>query len=374
MKKKSKKLFVGLMMVFTPLTLAGCNSFMASKNDDLLAISSVSTKTDEAGDIWVTITYSDESKEPLTFKIPKGNDGVDGISIKNITYTPSEDGKTTKITIYYTDDNKKPDTFSISNGVGVESVRTKENDDGSVTLIFKYTDGTESEPLIVPKGDEGDGIAYIDSANEVNEDGEIRITIYLTNGESYDVLIPSGEKGQDGKGIKTIVSSTNENKYVLTITYTDNTSETITFDKPQDGKDGATWLNGDEDPNNSLGKNGDYYFNNKKTSIWFKRDGSWSLVVSINADQTTYKVTFNLNDTNEEPAYMPGNWSFPYEKTLNKGSYFAGTYGEIPFPTRPSYNFLGWCTSTNYDVTKGLFTDLTPVMADLSLYALWEKK
>ena len=57
------------------------------------------------------------------------------------------------------------------------------------------------------------------------------------------------------------------------------------------------------------------------------------------------------------------------------GSYFAAQEGyTIPIPTRNGYDFVGWYTTKTITPTSGKFTDLTPVMADLTLYAIWEKQ
>ena len=62
----------------------------------------------------------------------------------------------------------------------------------------------------------------------------------------------------------------------------------------------------------------------------------------------------------------------------------AGTYlwdeenGNVtlPIPVRPGYTFGGWYhraipENGKPDATMGLFTDLTPVFSDLTLYAYW---
>lgn len=366
MKKRLKKIIVGMMMLMMPIAFTSCASFTPSKTDDLLAISGIETKTDENGNIIVTIKYNDENKTPLVFTVPKGKDGTNGVSIENITYQQSEDGKFTIVTIYYTDPSIEPTTIKINNGLGVKSIETKENDDGSVTLIFTYSDGSKSDPLIVPKGDPGIGITSIDST--LQEDGSTKLTINFSDGSYTEVTIPAGKKGDDGRGIKSIAATTNDDYYILTITYTDGSpNDTLTFDKPKDGVDGATWLSGDGAPSDSLGRVGDYYFDNKNTAIYLKKENGWVKVVSFFADQTQYTVTFIPGDD----AYMPAGWEAPYiVKGITRGSYITSVR-PLPIPTKKDYTFKGWCTSEYYNPTTGLFTDLTPVMGNLTLYALW---
>ena len=49
MKKRLKKIIVGMMMLMMPIAFTSCASFTPSKTDDLLAISGIETKTDENG-------------------------------------------------------------------------------------------------------------------------------------------------------------------------------------------------------------------------------------------------------------------------------------------------------------------------------------
>ena len=47
----------------------------------------------------------------------------------------------------------------------------------------------------------------------------------------------------------------------------------------------------------------------------------------------------------------------------------------MPSIFREDYTFLGWYTSPNMaNVNSGQFTDLTPVLCDMTLYAWWEAK
>ncbi len=48
-------------------------------------------------------------------------------------------------------------------------------------------------------------------------------------------------------------------------------------------------------------------------------------------------------------------------------------YGDIPIPTRDGYIFKGWYRSKSPTATSSPFTDFTPILSDLELFAIWEK-
>ena len=107
--------------------------------------------------------------------------------------------------------------------------------------------------------------------------------------------------------------------------------------------------------------------------IYVKQSGVWVLIVSFDNNIETHSVIFQLNDSLDEPANMPSGSLMAYQ--IPHGSYFAAQEGySIPIPTRNGYDFVGWYTTKTITPTSGKFTDLTPVMADLTLYAIWEKQ
>ena len=188
------------------------------------------------------------------------------------------------------------------------------------------------------------------------------MTLYitLTDGNFYTVEIP---KPKEGRGISSIVSSTADGQYILTITYTDGTSEIVSFDAP------PSWTTGSTKPSDDFGNNGDYFFDIDHDIIYIKQDGTWIVAVNFNTDSTTYTVTFNLNDTNAEPAsFVIGTSTYP---GIKRGETFYSLDLAVPVPYRSSYVFEGWSTSKTPGPTNGLFTDLTPILSDMTLYAVW---
>ena len=105
------KIIIGFILCLFCFLLTSCGGFVDSEN---LVITSIQTKSLEDGTTMVIITYEDEEIEPQVFYIPKGNDGV---GIKDIYYNLSEDGKYTTVDIYYTDNIKEPVTFKVPSGL-----------------------------------------------------------------------------------------------------------------------------------------------------------------------------------------------------------------------------------------------------------------
>lgn len=387
--KKAKLFLLGLSLLICPTTLSSCSGFM-SGGDNLL-IESISATPDSLGNIVVVINFTDEERNPVSFIVPKGSDGTDGVGIKEITYSSSEDNAYTIIKVTYTDPNKEPSIFTVKNGekgVSVTGISKTYDEEGNAYFYINFSDGTKSDPIKIekgPKGDKGDdgkGIKNIET--QINEDGSVDLTIWYTDDISYtEVSIPAPVKGETGRGIESMVATTLGDKYILTINYTDGTKDELNFDKPKDGidgkdgKDGHTWLNGSRTPLDNEGNNGDYYFDILNKKIYFKRDGKWVLVISFDEQETLYTVSFNFNCKGDESLQVPG-FEAPFSYQFKRGSYFINDtinhFSTLPYPTRNGYIFNGWCTSTSKTATSGIFTDLTPIMSDLTLYALWEVK
>lgn len=375
-----KKLFKAFLLCFTLLfiscNLSGCSSsFFGKPQEESLQIKEITTLEQEDGSIQITITYTDEEKEPTIFSIPKaenGDPGKDGVGIKDISYSLSEDGKSTIVTITYTDSNLAPTTISIPNGVSITGTNYRiDEETGNTIITFIYSDGTTSNEIYIPEGEKGekgeDGNSIIGYDQIVNDDGSVTLIFYFSQSEDVVVQIPAPQKGENGKGIASIVSGEINNEYTMTITYTDGSVDTLKWAKPEQPN---RWYTGSE-PANSLGVDGDFYFDVYHHNIYVKQNGRWVLVVSLDTEEETHIVRFNLNDSSSEPANMPQGSLIEYQ--IPRGAYFAAAGYNIPIPTRNGYTFKGWYTQKVITPTTGCFTDLTPVFADLVLYAQWEK-
>ena len=218
----------------------------------------VSVVTNPDGSHTISIAQPD-GKEPITTTVKNGENGKDGraprVELKPIY--PAQPGSTRRarsvdvtptsqptpkpigvhITVYYDNDNSLTYTAGdtliseedIYNGVdgvngrdGIDgksaTIETKENTDGSRTIIITNPDGSKNE-LIVKNGKDGrDGIDGKSATIETKENADGSRTIIITNpdGSKNELIIKNGKDGKDGK-------CTCENK--------------PTNDKPQEPKD-----------------------------------------------------------------------------------------------------------------------------------------
>lgn len=360
-----KKIILLIISILLCVVLGGCGSFFGSDEPDM--VTGITTEELENGRTKVTITYADENRAPDVFEIG----GARGNGIASIVTEEKDDGSGMELRIKFTDESAPDVTFEITNGVSVIGVETEKDDEtGNTYMYLKYSDGTLSDPIWLPKGDEGDG--FIGYDNETFPDGSQRYTFHFREHDDVIVNIPAPEKGEEGRGIVSISPSEEEveGKYVLIVTYSDGTtSDPIEFDKPLDPN---RWYNGGTIPDGSLGKDGDYYFDIFHNTIYVKENNQWTLIVNLNQENITYTIRFELNDSIAEPAQMPSDVLREYQ--VKKGTYFKDNgYNAIPIPTRVGYRFMGWYTSINITPTTGRFDDLTVIAGDLVLYACWEK-
>ncbi len=364
MRKKLLGMLLAIL-TFALFLLGACGSFIA---DESLQIASITHVLEQDGRTKITITYTDEKKLPDVFYLPRGQEGEQGETgngIKEILYSQDSQTGKTKVTISFTDPNMEEVEFFLENGISVVGVESDTDALGKF-MQFVYSNGDKSEPIRIPSGL---GIKSYDlNTNPKDETLSAVLTFVLDNGEEIVISVPAAQRGETGRGIDSIIASEDEERglYILTITYTDGEKSLQMFNRP---KDPSAWHNGGEKPKNSFGKDGDYFFDIIHNDIYAKENGVWSLVVDFDAGEQTCIVTFDLNDSAEEPAKMSQVKSYE----VPKGEYFAATGYPFPIPTRDGYEFMGWYDSKVVGPTTGKFTTLTPVLCDLTLYAIWEK-
>jgi uncharacterized repeat protein (TIGR02543 family) len=358
MKKLFKILTLSTMCLGMPL-LNAC-SFFRGNDSKVTGIKEILVDYDEDGNALITINYTDSHKEPVSFVLPKGTDGEVGTGIKKVDYEQDEYGATT-VTISFTGDKLDPVSFVLEPGKSISDVKFDTDAEGNTLIIFMDSDGNELSPITVFKGDSGVGIASIIS--EIDPDtGETIVSMYMSDDPDKEnpvvVRIP---QGKTGKGITSIVSEKRGSMVYLTINYTEGEPDIISFDAA------PAWTTGYSMPNNTDGYDGDYYFDIEHDVIYIKENGRWNVAVDFNTNAQEYTVSFNLNDTNAEPASLVGNRSY----VIRKGETFYSSNYTLPIATRSGYTFGGWSTSKTPNVTNGIFTDLTPVLSDMTLYAVW---
>ena len=364
MKQNNKKILVLIILFNLLIALVGCGSFTASS--DVLEIASIEAIPLADGSKLVTIKYSDEEIKPTEFIIPKGEDGNDGVGIKLVSYKTSNDKSTTIVELTLTNDEKI--SIDIPNGTSVNDIETKYDEEtGDTEVFFVFSDGTKSEPVILPKGEQGkDGISITGTSQRINRDNSVTLTFFMSEGDDIVVEIPAPQQGVDGRGIKDIVTVPSVDSYIMTITFTDDTEQVLNFARPN------RWYSEMSEPTKADGIDGDLWYDLAHQTIYLKQNGKWISTMDFsNVIGEGYSVSFNLNDSNDAPASLPKGSLFNY--TINKGTYFASSGYQIPVPTRDGYTFVGWYTQKIITPVNGSFTDLTIVQSNLELYAIWEK-
>lgn len=369
--KKITALAVLITMIL--LCFTSCGSFFGEAE---LKISSITSDLLEDGSTRVTISFTDTTIEPHVFIIPKseaGTPGRDGNGISDITYKHNDVTGKTNVTITFTDTSISPVSFSVPDGVSVIGFQDGYDAvSGEKYLVFKYSNGNTSEPLFLPRGEDGkDGVDGVDGKDGKDGNGiknfttvtqadkSVLLALELDDGRVCEITIPAPERGN---GVSGMVSRTESDGYYIDVFYDNGQTNTLFFDRPN------TWIRADRGPLATEGVDGDFFFDTLNKVIYTKYRGAWRVLVSFYESVIVYTVEFNLNDSYD--ASLNGE-SVVF---INKGETFYSYGYNVPVPTRPGYKFLGWYTSrTNSpNPTMGAFTDIAPVMSNMTLYAAWE--
>lgn len=361
--KLIKKLFVAGMLSFLPITsLTACNAFFGEEG---YVITDVSTAHyQDEGYTLITITFSDETVEPISFKI---YDGDEGNGIKDITAQANGDFVT--LTVIYTDTNKDPLVINVPiiQGRGVDSISATTNTDGNTELVFRYTDGTQSDPIVIKNGKDGEGIANITVTADA--DLNVVVTIYFTD-SSKEPLTFTIRRAAYITEIKFDETNSTDETFVFIVYFSDGDVKTFTMPAPKAGKDGSKWHHAAYAPSEEDGKVGDFWINVLTGAVYIKEQTGWTKI-----------FIFNLSSSESEnvkaDAYL---YFFADGATFtDESKYRIVEVGKtLPLanfpedPTMENYEFIGWYTHPT-SVNAGKFTDLTIVTQNTNLYARWSK-
>ena len=350
-----KKILMLFILSISLLFITSCSAFMGS-DEGLMIENIVAEYNEEDGSTKITITFTDEDEAEVTFTIPKGEQGETGLAGVGIESIEETENNTLLIT--FTDETTKEVPLDLEDITNIYSTYKPNEHTTTVTIETnknKY-EFNVNDPL---------GISNITNSID-GTTGNILLEISMTDGTKKEIIIPKGEKGDTGLGIESIVASENNLEYILTITYTDGQTNDIVFTKPKS----TIWYSGNGEPNNmSLGifpNDGDFYFD-KANFRFYQYDGmfslSWELVADLGLSGDTCQVTFNA--TANGGSIITGNNVI----TCQRGDYVA--LSDIPIAYKEGYKFVGWYTSKsgNTNVNAERFTDLTPVLSNLTLYA-----
>ncbi len=353
----------GLLLALSSALLAGGLTSCGFFGSNEYALSSFETSYDAAtGDTVITFYFTDEDKDPFTVTIPQGLPGKDGVSITSATLKDNDDHSYT-ITITFSDESVDPISFTIPyyEGVSVTGVTVDHDENGNTTLQFNYSDETVSQVITIPRGN---GISNI---------------VATPTATGYHIVISFTDEGLEpveldltnGLGIASVTvdnSKQTTTEYCLTVTYSDGTSEDLTFPKPH----ATQWMYGASTPNDIVAPNaidGDYYVNISTGWVYVKNNGSWTPLFCMKAETTTTDVPCSIMfDPNG------GHWAGTTSTNAIISTGYVGktmALSNIQIPEYDGYVFKGWFTDPT-NPNSGQFTDLTIIPGNLTLLAKWE--
>ena len=373
--KRLKKLMLMSLMAGSLILPTATSCSLLGGGEEGVMISAITASTNKDGDTELTITFTDEDIEPVTFLIPKGtkgeegDEGKQGLGIKNITSSQSEDGKHTILTINYTDKTVPPTLIEVSNGVSVVDIDSVLNADNNTTVVtFHLSDGT-SKTFEIPNGKDGkDGVGIVDVITEHQPNGDYIVTIKYTDKREDTVITLPNKNGEDGRGIDTIVGNQVGNEYTITINYSDGSSTDLT---PIILPEATKWISGEGEPTSRdvrRTKEGDYYFDTLNFIIYIRKSTGFEKVVDLKADNASkkqYEVIFDANGgefTSNIPTTIKVTAGRPIDmiripQCKLEGKTFMGYYTTVDGPLNP---------------LSGKLTDLTPIFRDQTFYAYYE--
>lgn len=369
-----KKFLIGMALLATPLvSMTGCSSFFG---DDGYIITNVTTSYNEEGEYTtVTLTFSDEEVPPVSFKIPDGEEG-NGI----VDITARTDGDNVILTIFFSDEDKEPlqITVPVVHGRGIETLDITTNEEGNTVMVVKYTDGTQSDPITIINGKDGNGIANVNVDTDVNLNVIVTITFTDPNMEPVTFTVT---RAASITGIEFDEKKSDKNTYYFIIKYSDGSVSSFSMPAPKDGEDGedgergedgSTWYCAAVLPKETDGNIGDFWIYLITGDVYRKENATtWTRMFQFNlgtgssSEVEVYAdIIFNAGEGatfNDARGYR----SVVIGKTLSLANFPEN-------PTKDGYTFLGWYTHID-NVNAGKFTDLTVVTQNMTVYARWSE-
>lgn len=205
-------------------------------------------------------------------------------------------------------------SFMGDDGMLIEEVTTKLNEDGSTTITISFTDDNEDVVFTIPQGETGlAGVGIKDITEEKTEEGKSSLLITLTDDSTYEIPLVSVEDIIDiasthteGSNETIITVTTTKGEYyfpindpvsiidisysqdtgtgdiILTITMSDDDSYDIIIPKGERGTDGrgiASITQDEDDTSYSLivtytdGSSETFPFAKPQTTKWYSGNG-----------------------------------------------------------------------------------------------------
>lgn len=182
-----------------------------------------------------------------------------------------------------------------------------------------------------PQGQAGTNGATWFSGLELPSDSMGRLGDFYFKSNSFEIFkfgengweFVANLKGAPGKDAKQIVSITKTSSSgvvdVYTILFSDESTAEFSITNGSSGKDGATWHYGNNQPAETLGKQGDFYFDRATSDIYHYSEDGWEKISNIKGDsgksitKIELKSTSGLVDT--YTIYFSDGGSFDFEVT-----------------------------------------------------------
>ena len=382
MAKSFRRILCALILAFAVIFTSACSFFGGEESRQISNIYSRRGENSEGvTGTFIVIEYEGDEYEPDEFFIADAEPGEKGNGISSIESHPGEDGTSTIVTIYYTDISKAPTELTLPFGTFIVGIDTSIDPvTRAVTLTILFSD-PNIEPVIVTldAGKDGiDGDSIQDILTETDDEGNITVTIirktYNRETEEWETTettftIPKGEEGNGIKYVEVNATKTRNDPYniYLDIYYDDNSFETITIPKAN------SWYTGEGEPLSTQYNIGDFYFDTLNYIIYQKETTGWKKVADFSSfSQEPHTVYF----------YIDNGETLSTHIQITHGYNFASAGEQVPTPAKEGYKFMGWYTeyvnpddlAATVNPNAGHFTDLTPVLSNLNLYARWVKE
>ncbi|MGN0815103.1 MAG: InlB B-repeat-containing protein [Candidatus Coproplasma sp.] len=195
------------------------------------------------------------------------------------------------------------------------------------------TDGKDGE-----NGADGkDGATWLtgegEPSEEIGKDGDLYLDkstcdVYLKADGDWAVIINiKGESGADG--------------------------ESVTVEQ-----DSHKWLTGDTDPDDSDGKNGDWYVNIPELTVFLKVDGAWGRIGEF----------VSVEEIIPETEYVTVTFDYGDDK-ITEEKVVKGETATLPCPECEGKVFAGWFYGEG--ANRCQVNSLTPIISDVTLRAEW---
>lgn len=168
----------------------------------------------------------------------------------------------------------------------IKEINRVTDTEGNVYIEIVYTDDSPKDRFLIPEGVSITGV-------ESNYDSDARETLVTINfSDNFPAFNFSVPDGKDGSSVNAVEITEKEGLRYLSFKYVDGegnelNSWDVNIDefRGDDGKDGATWLFGEGDPNEAkepvVGKPGDFFLDTVDYVVYVKKADTWEKMGTI---------------------------------------------------------------------------------------------